>query len=39
MVVNANWSVRDAVDQGRRLNAEESDWVTHCITVAKAVQD
>lgn len=37
-VVNANWSIEDALRAGRPLDAEERAWVTVCVTVAKAVQ-
>jgi streptomycin 6-kinase len=39
MVLNAHWSVEDAVRAGRALTAEDRDWITRCITVTKAVQD
>jgi streptomycin 6-kinase len=39
MVVNASWSVQDARTAGRALDADEQDWITRCIAIAKAVQD
>jgi streptomycin 6-kinase len=37
-IINANWSIEDAVRAGRELDAEERDWITLCVTTAKAVQ-
>ena len=39
MVVNAGWTVQDARRAGRRLSADEQDWITRCIAITKAVQD
>jgi streptomycin 6-kinase len=39
MVLNANWSLEDADRQRRALTAEDRDWITRCVTIAKAVQD
>ena len=39
MVLNALWSVQDAQRAGRPLDAEEREWITRCIAIAKAVQD
>ncbi|WP_457206333.1 aminoglycoside phosphotransferase family protein, partial [Nocardioides sp. P5_C9_2] len=39
MVLNAHWSVQDAERAGRGLDAEEREWITRCIAIAKAVQD
>ena len=39
MVLNANWSIEDADGADRPLNADERDWITRCIAIAKAVQD
>ena len=39
MVVNASWSVQDARRAGRRLTADEQDWITRCVAIVKAVQD
>jgi streptomycin 6-kinase len=39
MVLNASWTVEDAVREGRDLDAEERDWITQCIAITKAVQD
>jgi streptomycin 6-kinase len=36
---NAMWTVQDAADAGRALDAEDTDWVTCCIAIAKAVQE
>lgn len=37
MVHNAMWTIRDA--GGDRLSTADRDWVTRCITIAKAVQE
>jgi streptomycin 6-kinase len=39
MVVNANWTIEDAGRTGRSLDAEEREWITRCLAIAKAVQD
>ena len=39
MVVNAGWTVQDARRAGRRLTADEQDWITRCVAIVKAVQD
>jgi streptomycin 6-kinase len=39
MVLDAHWSIEDAERQHRSLTAEERDWITRCIAIAKAVQD
>jgi streptomycin 6-kinase len=39
MVLNAGWSVQDALRAGRGLDADERDWITRCIAITKAVQD
>lgn len=39
MVQNAMWSVQDAERAGRPPTAEEREWTTRCVTLAKAVQD
>ncbi|NYI70277.1 streptomycin 6-kinase [Naumannella cuiyingiana] len=39
MIINAHWSIQDAERAGRSLNAEEREWITRCITIAKSVQD
>ncbi len=39
MVLNANWSIEDAQRAERALDADERDWITRCIAIAKAVQD
>jgi streptomycin 6-kinase len=39
MVLNAHWSVEDAQRVDRDLHAEEREWITRCIAIAKAVQD
>jgi streptomycin 6-kinase len=39
MVLNANWTVEEAVEQDRALDADERAWITQCVTIAKAVQD
>jgi streptomycin 6-kinase len=37
MIHNASWAVIDA--DGGPLDADGQDWITRCITIAKAVQD
>lgn len=39
MVHNALWAIQDAQRLGGSLSAEDRDWTTVCVTVAKAVQD
>jgi streptomycin 6-kinase len=39
MMLNAHWSVLDATRAGRRLAVDERDWISRCITIAKAVGD
>ena len=39
MVLNAHRSVEDAQRARRDLDAEEREWITRCIAIAKAVQD
>lgn len=39
MVLNALWAVEDAEEQRRPLDAGDKDWITRCISIAKAVQD
>ena len=39
MVVNAGWTVQDAQQAERALDADEQDWITRCIAITKAVQD
>lgn len=39
MVLNAHWSVQDAERAGRDLDADEREWITRCIAIAKAVQE
>jgi streptomycin 6-kinase len=39
MVLNAHWAIEDARRTDRPLSADERDWVTRCIAIAKAVQD
>lgn len=39
MVVNAYWSIEDAERRGRALDAEEREWISRCIAIAKAVQE
>ncbi|WP_353107721.1 aminoglycoside phosphotransferase family protein [Gordonia sp. (in: high G+C Gram-positive bacteria)] len=38
MILNAHWAVEDAKRMNRALDADERDWITRCIAVAKAVQ-
>jgi streptomycin 6-kinase len=39
MVLNAHWAIEDAERAARDLTALEREWITTCITVAKAVQE
>ncbi len=39
MILNAHWTVEDATRADRRLTDDERDWITRCVTIAKAVQD
>ncbi|MGN6574500.1 MAG: aminoglycoside resistance protein, partial [Nocardioides sp.] len=39
MLHNAMWTVRDARAAGRGLDAEDQEWLTRCVTLAKAVQE
>lgn len=39
MVLNAYWSIEDAERGARALTADDREWITRCIAVAKAVQD
>jgi len=39
MVLNASWSVYDALRVDRALQADEQEWITRCIAISKAVQD
>jgi streptomycin 6-kinase len=38
-ILDAHWAYDDAACAGRAMTADEQTHVTHCITVAKAVQD
>ena len=37
-MINAMWTVADAADAGLELSADDKDWLTRCISIAKAVQ-
>ncbi len=39
MILNAHWAVLDAGRAGRGLARGERDWISRCITIAKAVAD
>ena len=39
MVLNASWTVLEARTADRALDAEDREWITRCVTIAKAVQD
>ncbi|HXH78336.1 aminoglycoside phosphotransferase family protein [Nocardioides sp.] len=39
MVLNAHWSIEDAERDSRAPDADELQWITRCIAIAKAVQD
>lgn len=36
---NALWAIQDATAARRRLAAEDQEWITRAVTIAKAVQD
>lgn len=36
---NALWAIEDAERAGRSLDDEDREWITRCVTIAKAVQD
>jgi len=36
---NALWAIEDADRAGRPLDDEDREWITRCVTIAKAVQD
>ncbi len=39
MIINANWAIEDAERLHRDLDVEEREWITRCISIAKAVQE
>jgi len=39
MLHNAMWTVRDAAAAGRALDPDDQEWLTRCVTLAKAVQE
>jgi streptomycin 6-kinase len=39
MVLNASWTLEEAARDNRALTTAERDWLTTCISIAKAVQD
>jgi len=39
MVLNAHWSVEDAQRADRTLRPDEREWITDCVTLAKAMED
>jgi streptomycin 6-kinase len=39
MVLNAHWAIEDADRENRALRADDREWITRCIAIAKAVQD
>ncbi len=39
MIINAHWAIEDAQRADRALDDEETEWITGCITITKAVQD
>ncbi len=39
MLHNAMWTVRDAYADDRALDADGQEWLTRCVTLAKAVQE
>jgi streptomycin 6-kinase len=38
-VDNALWTIQDAERAGKPLDAEDREWITRCVAIAKAVQD
>ncbi len=38
VLANAGWAIAEAAEAGRDLTATEREWITRCISVAKAVQ-
>lgn len=39
MVVDASWTLRDALRGNRSMTPEEQEWITQCVAIVKAVQD
>jgi streptomycin 6-kinase len=39
MILNAHWAIEDAQRADRALHHDEIEWITQCLTIAKAVQD
>lgn len=39
MVVDASWTLRDALRGNRSMTPEEQERITHCVAIVKAVQD
>jgi streptomycin 6-kinase len=39
MLHNAMWTVRDALAAGTSLGRDDQEWLTRCVTLAKAVQE
>lgn len=39
MVHNGLWAIQDALEESRGLTREDHEWITQCVTIAKAVQD
>ena len=39
MILNAHWAIEDADRASRPLRPADREWITTCITVAKAVID
>jgi len=39
VVLNAHWSIEDAERAGRPLTADEREWITQSVAIAKAVQE
>ncbi len=37
MVHNAMWALQDAEEQGRPLGVEDTEWITQCVTIVKAM--
>ena len=39
MVIDASWTLCDALRGNRSMTPEEREWITHCVAIVKAVQD
>ena len=39
MVIDASWTLQDALRGHRALTPQEQEWITQCVAIVKAVQD